>query len=282
MKLFKLITIFSLNFLPLFCSFIPQSNSVISPKQKNDIEQLFKEVLLLEGGIFTLCGSKPMTMVPIFKYDQKEFEQYYATLSADEKKKMFRIDKHNIAEGWEKWKEFRKKLSFKKFIFEELTDEQAGVTSIYLIDIVKTSLVIQENYQIFREQIGEDFHPLQLVVEFSNPLIQKKYWNKIRTNSLLMGLLLGYGKTNAYSFNWKYFDHPAECNPFCKNLPFTFSRKTYEGIVKYSIEDFDIPMFASFVTPDETIEKYLKEKEQIQNLYRGKDFLDYSLELLQQ
>ena len=59
--------------------------------------------------------------------------------------------------------------------------------------------------------------------------------------------------------------------------PFRFRQNFF---MKYSIADFPIPTFATYSKPNSMVMKYEKEREEIQKLYKGKDFVDYTLELL--
>ena len=48
----------------------------------------------------------------------------------------------------------------------------------------------------------------------------------------------------------------------------------------YSIANFPIPTFASFSNTDPYIKKYELERKKIQKLYKGKDFVSFTLQLL--
>ncbi|MDX8430214.1 MAG: hypothetical protein SNF33_00155 (plasmid) [Candidatus Algichlamydia australiensis] len=48
----------------------------------------------------------------------------------------------------------------------------------------------------------------------------------------------------------------------------------------FTISNFPIPAFASYFENDPVVRKYEKERKQIQRLYRGKDFVDMTLEFL--
>jgi len=69
----------------------------------------------------------------------------------------------------------------------------------FFVNIAETALVLQENYPAFREVAGFDFDPFGQVLDFSNP--ESLFWKKVLKNKMLLGILLGYGKRNAYLFD---------------------------------------------------------------------------------
>lgn len=103
----------------------------------------------------------------------------------------------------------------------------------------------------------------------------------------MWGLLYGFGKENSFSYYWKYRLSRCDAIPetqdekafaeSIKKQPFRFLQNFF---MKFSIADFPIPTFATYSKPTHMVMQYEKEREEIQKLYKGKDFVDYILELL--
>lgn len=55
---------------------------------------------------------------------------------------------------------------------------------------------------------------------------------------------------------------------------------SYDNKDAYTLSNFTIPIFKSFSENDPVVAKYEAEKEKIRQLYKGKDFVTYTLELL--
>ena len=149
------------------------------------------------------------------------------------------------------------------------------------MDILKTALVLQDNYEFFRKEVGFDFHPLDAVLQM--PESRSKFWEKIRSSDnrfMLWGLLFGYGKFNASIYNWKYQDAPESCRKFLLNLPFHYSNPDPIGLVKISINNFELPSFISFDPENEIIAKYEHERKKIKAICKSHNFLDSALEEL--
>lgn len=271
--LLSLISIFILN------AIHASEQSLPLPEERIWLTQFFKDLLLYEGGIYTLLGEKPITIVSLPHYTQEEIEAYHAKLSEDERKKLFSMKNYSLPQTWDKWKKINDRYQMKRFLLNEFRSESnQKVSHLYFVNILQTANLIEDHYENFRKEVEFDFDPLEVVLQLKQETLSE-FWLKISKNSYLSGLLLGYGKANAYAFHRKYSSSKISKEFFAK-YPSTFSRKLPQGEITYSIDDFEIPMFVSFAFPDEIVEKYQKKKKQIQELYKGKDFLDFTLQVL--
>jgi hypothetical protein len=255
----------------------------LTAEERTWMTKFFNRILFEEDAIYTLCGSKPLTEIIIEEYTSEEISAYYNSLSEEEKKKLTAVieSAYDLPENWRKWEKISSRFPLKKYLFfKSELHKDPRATFLYFVNILNTALVIEEHYPLFRKVVGFDFNPLEVVHEITNK--NSKFWKKATSSALLSGILFGYGKKNALTFHWKHFDHPSTCTHFlesCKhhgsNPSSSVQRKEY-----YAIQNFPIPSFASFDEYDEVVEKYKKERTYIQEVYKGKDFLDETLRRL--
>ena len=290
----------------------------ISSEEYVWLEKFFRNFMLEESAIYTLAGTKPLTVVHIC-YDDKEQRTdedrrnlfyillnhnnkndmiFYKTLSREEKKKSILIpDKHfiyNIDELWDKWEKIQHRFPLsKKFLLvkherslkDVLTFDPKckKIYDVSLVNIYQTALILQTHYDLFKQAVGYDFDPLSIVFDLENK--HSDFWNRIKSPKycVLWGLLFGFGKKNSYGYLWKWRhikneqQHDKE-KEFSETITQYFSNKN--RISWHSINDFLIPAFSSYSENDPVVAKYEEERKKIQRLYKGKDFVDFTLQLL--
>lgn len=239
---------------------------------------------MIDGsGAFVLFGSKPLCDVGIPLHQMKPEKGYF---------------KRDLTLGWKAWEKVKVHLPNNRFLMaaremkmtpsypegypREKTAEWV-LKIITLIDAEKAALVLAENYEIFKECVGFDFHPFEIVFEIENR--NSVFWNKIfdSGNSLTMGLLYGFGKRNALLYHWRdeFEGRRGKIRDCLKNagcIPFSMANP-WPQIEKRGMAALDIPGFVSFEA-DETLERYNQEKQKIQKLYRGKDLVEITLKRL--
>lgn len=229
------------------------------------MEKFFKDVMLEENGIFTLLGTKPITAIPLYLYTDEELKAYYDQLSAEEQDELLEVVDYNVPRNWEEWEKIQSRFPIRNYLFFKKIDIlNPRVPVIYFVNIQKTTALIQEHYALFRNEMGFDFDPVMVVLEFEKG---SPFWDKVLNHSVLQGLLYGFGKENAFAFKH------AE-----KGSQHHFSDAHRMG--KASLHDFPIPIFASFSEKDDVIDKYIVEREEIRRKYKGNDFLNFTLQKL--
>lgn len=247
----------------------------LNAEERAWMEKFFKDIMLEEGSIYTLFGSKPMTAIAINYHSDDEVQAIFDQMSEEEKATAVIVD-DDLPQNWEKWEKLRSRFSMNRYLFFKKTDpEDSKFATLYFVDIAKVALVLEEHYDIFKRETGMDFLPLQVVFEMEKGSV---FWDQVFNNSTLVGLLYGFGLKNSYSFTWKYSKMPETCTGFCQSLPSCFSDKSTYGDA--TISHFRLPIFASFSEQDEVIEKYKKERNEIKQRYRGNDFLSLTLQKL--
>ena len=301
----------------------------LTAEEHLSLEKFFRYFMLYETAIYTLVGSKPLTEMTLLYEDAPEEQlreekrgeylyfllnrnnekdmKFYEKLSPLEKKEKARLiyDKdfiHNIEDLWDKWEKIQHRFYLKKrFLlvkkerpkegWKDLFPNYTSIYDVFFVDVLKTALVIQENYELFRQAVGCDFDPLEVVFELENK--NSNFWDKIREKdawrySYLWGLLYGFGKENSFSHFWKSRHLKAtDCNErekllaasvkkwvSCKNRPALTDKNAF------TLSNFTIPIFNSFTENDPVVAKYEAERENIKKLYKGKDFVACTLELL--
>jgi hypothetical protein len=255
----------------------------ISKEERVWMAQFFNDFLLSNQAIFTLWGAKPITEVILYHYTDEEKQAYYDSMTAEEKKKCFTIEGYSLEETWQKWERVSSRFPMKRYMLfksEIFQDQKASL--VYFVNILQTAVVIQENYEAFRKVVNFDFNPLEVVLQMKDK--NSIFWNAMKnglgSTSTLWGLLFGFGKINSYAYQWKYFDHTESCEEFCNQLTTRLSNASLHGKVVCSIDDFQIPYFISFDESDEIVRSYKEERKRIQAIYKGRDFLNVTLERL--
>lgn len=253
-------------------------NLNFSSDEKVWLTQFFEDVMLFESGIYTLWGSsKPLTMIAIEQYTDEEKQAFYDSLTEEEKKSGILCMGYSLDKTWFQWEEIKHRFPMNRYMLFKMKQFQDDhVFFVLFVDILKTTAVIQENYDIFRKAIGVDFHPLEITLSMK----QKDciLWEKM--NAHLWGILFGFGKMNSYLFQLQHFDHPESCNEFCKNI-ISFDNDDFtQGQVKYTIDQFSIPSFKSFNEIDPVVDNFREERNRIKEIYKGKDFLELTLKKL--
>jgi hypothetical protein len=298
----------------------------LSLEEHESMEKLFRYLMLREGGIYTLLGSKPLTDCSIFHYgtpesqrreenknsfvyfllnrgDKNDMQFYQKLSSSGEEDKAYLISNSNFIYNfetlWGQWEKIQHRFPLKnKFLlikksidaskWQESEPECTSIDTIIFIDVLKTALVIQQNYEAFKQALGHDFDPLKIVFDLANE--DSILWNKINNPSYchLWGILYGFGKENAYSYlwSWRYRKNP-DIDPrearFAEELEKQGSCKDYPSPSDkdaFTLSNFPIPSFAVYSDNDPVVVNYEIERENIRKAYRGQDFVAFTLELL--
>ncbi len=238
------------------------------------MEQFFKTFMIDNSAIFTLWGSKPMTSIPLIHYTQEEMENWYNSLPEEEKKNVIKVPHNNFPENWKKWEKISSKFPMGRYrLFKKEFPEQPKVDLVYFADIPKIALTLEKYYDIFKRYKGTDFDP---IAEAFNIDKESSFLNENLLNSITIGLLYGFGLQNSLFFEWKYDGTLSNHYGFQESLQSHFSDISYYG---GELRHLRIPVFASYsFLKDPIIEKYEKEKREIQQIYKGKNFLDFTLQ----
>ena len=158
------------------------------------------------------------------------------------------------------------------------------------MSIKNTALVLQKHYDLFREIVGYDFSPLEIVFDIESE--SSDFWNKVFANPILRGVVFGYGLDNSYLFTWmqKAKKSSSEkiqnyANSFSKIFQPTMNDHDMKLVLSDSLDnklnykDFPLPCYRS-LKDDPQKKKYLKEQKMIKKIYRWRDDLEVTLQKL--
>ncbi|MCB1073644.1 MAG: hypothetical protein KDK96_11190 [Chlamydiia bacterium] len=266
------------------------------------MSQFFRYLLIQENGIYTLWGDKPMTVFEVETRSKEELAPFYAdipleliTIPIDPNKESERIkcqklskaerervvfvnyDELEFMSKWERWSEKQKTLSINNYILLMKEGTKDKLPTLFFINIKETALILKQNYSLFREVFGEDFDPLNVIFEIKEQ--ESAFWSQVMSDDWCRGVLFGFGKKNSWCFCWKYRNNPEEAKEFTSNLKGRPSEK-HSKFKVWTIEEFNIPGFASFSEEDPFIKKYQQQRKKIIEIYKGKDFVELSLQKL--
>jgi hypothetical protein len=232
--------------------------------------------MLQNRAIYTLCGSKPMTHISLHYHTDEEIQAYYDQMTEEEKRTAIYVEDYQLAQNWQKWEQIRSRFPINRYVIYKKTGiSDSKFADVYFVDPLKVAHVISENYNVFKEFVGFDFDPFREASQIEKGSV---FWDKVEENPATIGILFGYGIKNSLSFFWKHWGKPENAEEFQDCITPYVSDSLTDG--KSSLENLILPSFMSFFEEDEVIEKYKKEREAIRNEYRGKDFLDYTLQKL--
>lgn len=272
-------------------------SSLVSSEEKACLKRFFRYLLIQEGGIYTLWGSKPVTVFTINLRTPQELQALYKAsgieptiylvdlsndndrleyekLSEEQKKRVLFVDNEDveILSKWENWEKIREKFTIKKYLlFMKDNPHDKKAPFLFFVNIAQTITTLQDHYMLFKEVYEQDFDPLNSISELKNP--HSTFWDKILEDHRTRGILFGYGKENALCFYWQSRDS------IIKSPPKNAANKDIEFKI-YQLEDLPIPGFVSFSENDPIVKKYHKEKKQIQKEYDQKDFVYHTLKKL--
>lgn len=270
-----LLTLFLFPTLSLFS--FEKITDKLTADEKTWMEPFFRGIMLQNQAIYTLWGSKPMTMISIETEEDAQSDGVQSFKK--DKKNRIVFEDYRLLQNWEKWQKVKSHFPLNRYAFFKRGDSKdSKQATFYFADLTKVALVLQENYNTFKRELGLDFDPLNESFSMEHG---SKFWDKAFDHPALLGLLLGYGIKNSFCFQWKYYSLAGIHEKLAESLVFRFSDKPQGG--KATFDKLSLPIFASFSEgEDEVIEKYKREREVIKEIYEDKDFLTLTLQKLTQ
>ncbi|EKE03233.1 MAG: hypothetical protein ACD_20C00229G0002 [uncultured bacterium] len=249
----------------------------LSYKEKQGLNNFLEHLLLREGGVYVLFGSKPVVFSNLCTSSLEKYKKHYESIPENIKRNANRkkIKLNFYIQDWEKVEKYFKVkekylLYFKKY-------EEIGIADVYLINKANLILVLTEYYSVFKERTKIDFNPITIVDEFNND--SSNFWNLVQNDMLLQGLTFGYGIVNSSLFDQWLKLNETEARNFV-NLGFKATDKhLVDKNIKVNYQNFPLPVFKSLPN-DSTLEKYKYERKKIKALYRGRNSLKVTLKEL--
>lgn len=255
----------------------------ITEEEKKHLKEFFRDVLFDNPGAYTLYGTKPMSISSLYYLTQEERQKSYEDylLLPNEEKAKYILERYDLSANYTHWEKIKTRLPVTQYLFGTFSSPYAKRGKLLLfVNIELTLKMLLNHYEDFRHLLGTDFDPFEVVFELENS--DSWFWNKVISSHTLLGILLGFGKSNAWFFEWnrKYGEKQNKKGAFLQSLPWTTNWEEY--IVDYNPKDFSLPIFGCYGlhTGDAIMKNYEKERNDIKALYKGRDEVDLVLEWL--
>jgi len=271
----------------------------IEEKEIQKLEESLKHIMIRCYGIYTLIGSKPITQLSVLdpgfinfnEMSEEQIRERYEQLpdaakeltSFEEFKDQPSLD-YDQKELWDFWYKRWKNYTGRKYLFYEIDDyielngEKKRSLEGVFVNVLETAYILKKHYEEFKEVVGRDFDPLEVVYELPNRS-ESEFWRKIKGN-FFSGLLFGFGEKNAFLFQLRADGKI----PFHGNFLFEDFLETKKKAHmlhlhtrSLSIEDLSIPDYISFSPTDPIRLRYKQEREEILKIYSKKNFLNKTL-----
>lgn len=255
----------------------------LSEEEKVWLQEFFRDLLFNYPGAYTLFGTKPISTSCVYHFteeDKREIEEYNKNLSKEERSKM-REKRYDYDANYEKWQKIKARFPIHQYLFGSFPSPYVDKVEVVLfVNVEETLRTLLNYYDDFRRVLGHDFDPIQVVFEVENK--ESEFWKLVIHHHSLQGILLGYGRDNAWFFEWelKHKDEKSQTGNFLSSLLVKVDEKG--DIEKYTPQNFLLPIFRSYGLHSNTqlIEQYKKERAYIKSLYNGRDEVDVALEWL--
>lgn len=267
-------------FLSILHGCTPHKKS-LNKEQREKINAFFLELLVDHQGAYTLFGSKPMTIESLLS--PQEYDESHQYVESHPEELSFSIDRR-LEEGWEEWKKVSSHFPSPHYILVEIPSKDRK--DLVLVNAQKTIKTLRKYYEDFRQIVDMDFDPQKVVYELREG--KYEFWVPILNNYVSLGILLGYGNRNSHLFE-KYlatesldsFEASDKMDPRSfGGSPDLLSDPRFRAAECYlNGKPLYIPIFVK-IDPVESkilVNQYKKEREQISERYRGKDFLNTTL-----
>ncbi len=230
-----------------------------TPEERQKIQSFLNQFLFVEGAVYALFGDKPISQMLVFIGNDAD----RAELSEEQLKTAIFVDDSTVA-NWKAWQHFIGKIPSKHFILAERPCMRDTHHVIYsLLNIKRVKDVLAQYRPVFEQKIGSHFDIEQVIQQFKDP--QSSFWRKAFADHYLSGLLFGYGEENIAYFMDPMKDREIENEFSDESDPCATAGK------------FPIPIFATSAC-DQTSKRYREQREAIQEIYRGKDIVDVTMQ----
>jgi hypothetical protein len=225
----------------------------ISTEDRVCIENFFRYIVYETPAAFTLFGDKPISIIEIDVWTNP----YYFTDSAVS---------YELRRNFSKWKKYAHLFPSKKYVFVENDIFDRSRFCILLINQEACLKIIKEHLLLFQENINEKISAEEILNRITS---SSRLFDTLCSHQGLLGILLGFGKNNAFAFHDIYERH----------LPFRtlklFSEESGEPLLAFNKLNFA-------VIDGDPENSYLKKKyddqrKKLCEIYRNGDFLEITL-----
>jgi hypothetical protein len=247
------------------------SSVQMSRKDARQLEYFFRELIISELMAYTLAGSKPMSFAC--------YREPGVSLSS------FFLPNLKTIRGWRVWEKHCHYFDNGRLRFwREKSPWVKGVFCLIIADMNQCDEIIMQHAADFQNVVGQRIiHDKSLFQEIDKtPFLQ----NTLQKHDALLGILLGFGRENA----WLYYEKNK--NPQFAKLPLAWGpvmeQKRTDWFWKYcalQTPDVSDMLFPVFVGDLDSVEsqrlraEYSAASEKIKKFYKKRDFLSATLSL---
>ncbi|MES2272914.1 MAG: hypothetical protein V4487_01835 [Chlamydiota bacterium] len=241
-------------------------------KDKKRLDYFFRGVCLIQQWAYTLIGSKPVTFTGL----QKPFTT---------KRSLWPSNFRNYL-GWKTWLKYQSYFSQSPFlIFPDREPGQEKTIYMTIVDKAHFDRVVRENMQDFQIVLGRKIIDSQVLL--NEALLSPFLCEVLKNHDGLIGTVLGYGRENA----WAFYNRDEAKEGFLGSawepelldeMIVRLSKKDW-SFEAWDLSDLYFPSFAADPESDETKklkQLYREDREKIVRYYKGKDFVEATLRLL--
>lgn len=271
-----------------------QEMKKISENDKIWLDKFFQDFFLQSPVIYTLFGSKPMSMMTIVSASEQEWidssSQCWQNLQEPEKSQKLQeireyAQRYDLHINWKKWMHWHQGHPQTNFLFLTHHTDSEHLFNVYVINTKEVLRTLEKHYALFARKLNMKFDPLGVILDFENP--ESEFWLKVFSNPLLEGILFDYGKQNASLFSQEFGNNEQEKK---ETIFSARSSLDAERLSADSVSDtfgtgdqISIPPFRSYRISDKedhVVVKYHSERKKILKKLNKKDVLQEVLNRL--
>lgn len=180
-----------------------------------ELEDLFYVLVNHDHFAYTLFGDKPVSIGAYFKVTPWE-----NVIELEQCDGVF-------WRKWAVWEKYKSQFKIKNYLF--FKDTSSIADEIVVINKKMFVKTIAKNLHVFEEIMREKINPEQFLEKIEQGKIS--FYESIQHNTILLGILLGYGKHNAMLFYQKNKICKQTClSSFCR-YPHSLSRIKFIGFM---------------------------------------------------
>ncbi len=243
------------------------SSIQMSRKEAKQLECLFRELIISDLFAYTLAGCKPMSFAC---YREPGLS-------------LFTFFPHNLKvhRGWQVWEKYRTYLENDRLRFWR--EKSPWVEDVFCLIIANMDqcdeMMIKHaaDFQNIMEQKAVNASDLFQEIH-KTPFLQ----NTINKHDVLLGILLGFGRENAWLYHEKFNNPGFTKHSTAMGPVIDQNRSNYFAMQRSNISDMLLPVFIGDPNSEESklLEaKYKDASKKIIKFYEDRDFLSATLSL---